>query len=295
MVTFQFGGVEAQQGVAAGGQQVGQAAQQARVVLGGDEAAFLVAGRVDDDQAVGAMARDLAPGAEDVVVPEQGAGLQPIEPVVLPPRGQCAPGHVHVDHLGRACAQRRHRKRAGVGKQVEHAQAGVLRGVALHPAAAFGHVQEQAVVLPAQHMHQVARAVFLHHMRLGHLACHGAGFALLRVAALVHPVQCGAGCQCGPARLQGLVHGGQQGVVGGFKAGEHPHGRVGVQRPAFAAGVQAAPAVEDAAGLGGQRSGGNGGEQGLHGGGAGGHRARSTARTGEASAVLSLSGRAMSS
>ena len=92
-----------------------------------------------------------------------------------------------------------------------------------------------------------------------------------------------------------LVHGGQQGVVGGFKAGEHPHGRVGVQRPAFAAGVQAAPAVEDAAGLGGQRSGGNGVEQGLHGGGAGGHRARSTARTGEASAVLSLSGRAMSS
>ena len=52
---------EAQQRMAAGRQQGGQAAQQAGVVLGGDEAALLVAGRVGDDQVVRAAADELGP------------------------------------------------------------------------------------------------------------------------------------------------------------------------------------------------------------------------------------------
>ena len=53
--------IQAQQRMAAGRQQRGQAAQQARVVLGGDEAALLVARRVGNDQVIRAAARELAP------------------------------------------------------------------------------------------------------------------------------------------------------------------------------------------------------------------------------------------
>jgi hypothetical protein len=57
----QFRRVQAHQRMPAGGQQVWQAAHQAGVILFGDEAAFLVAGRIENDQVVRAVSTDLAP------------------------------------------------------------------------------------------------------------------------------------------------------------------------------------------------------------------------------------------
>ena len=98
-VHAQLGRVQAQQGVAAGCEQVGQAAHEAGVVFGGDEAALLVAGWVHDDEAVGAAAGDLAPAAENVVRQKAGPGGDAVELVVLLANGHGAVAHVHIDHL----------------------------------------------------------------------------------------------------------------------------------------------------------------------------------------------------
>ena len=247
--------------------------QKGSFVATKDYAALLVARRVGDHQVVRPAARDLAPRAEDVVRQEARA-RQPVELVVVLPAGDGAAPHVHVHHLGRAGAQRRHREGAGVGEQVQHpgapAGGGAVRGhVARHPAAALGHVEEQAVVLPLEHVHAVARAVFGHHVRIGHATGHqprvGRALQAQRLAALLeHPVQRLPRRQLCPARLQRGAHGGQLRLGGGREARQHEDRRVGIQRPWLAPRMQAAPAVEDAPGIGRQGHGGNGVEQGLH-------------------------------
>jgi hypothetical protein len=141
--------------------------------------------------------------------------------------------------------------------------------VRAHPAPALGHVEEQAVVLAALHLHAVARAVLGHHVRLGHGAGHqvgdGAAHRPVGLSALEHPVQRLAGrdlfLPCGQRGADGLCF-----FVGGFaELGQHPHRRVPVQRPVFAAGKAAAAAVEQSLGVGAGRGLGNGVEQGLHG------------------------------
>ena len=255
--------------MAAGAQQVGQAAHQLGVVLGGHKAALLVAGWIDDDQVVGAAARDLAPAAEDVVRQKAGA-RQPVELVVVLAGGQGALGHVHVQHLARAGVQRSDGEGAGVGEQVQHLQAvavfGVLRHMRAHPAAAGGHVQEQAVVLAAQHMGAVLQAGLGDDVRLGHAAAHQARLGLgAGLAHLVDPVQRLALADLCPAREQGAVQGLQRGLVQRLEAGQHQHGGEGVQHQVLAAGVAPAAAVEQAAGIGRDFELGDGVEQGLHG------------------------------
>ena len=68
-----------------------------------------------------------------------------------------------------------------------------------------------------------------------------------------------------PAGLQRGADGGELFVGGGGEAGEDEDRRVDVERPLLAAGIQAATAVEDAAGVYRQGHGGDGVEQGLHG------------------------------
>ena len=145
------------------------------------------------------------------------------------------------------------------------------RGPLARPAAAFGHVQKQAVVLPAQHVHPVARTGLRHDVRIGNAAGHhvgvGAAGAALRLAALLKdPVQGLARRQLRPARCQRGANGGQLLVADRGKTGEHEDGRVGVQRPGLTAGMPAAAPVENALGIGCQRHGGDGVKQGLHGG-----------------------------
>ena len=99
-----------------------------------------------------------------------------------------------------------------------------------------------------------------------------AGAALGFAALLKDPVECvllPRRRNVPPARVQRCADGGELLVAGGRKAGDHEDGRVRIQRPLLAARVQAAAAVEDAAGIRGQRHGGDGIEQGLHGGGFG--------------------------
>jgi hypothetical protein len=190
--------------------------------------------------------------------------------VVLLARGQRALGHVHVHHLAGAGLQRHHRKGAGIGEQVEHLEAEAVLGVGghmgMHPAPALGHVQEQAVVLAAQHMHAVAGAGLGDHMRVGHFAGHEPGFGgRSGLAQLVDPVQGLGRGQFVPAPDQRIADGGQGIVSQRLEAGEHQHGREGVQRQVLAARMQAATAVEDALGVGGRFHPGDGVEQGLHG------------------------------
>ncbi len=259
-----------------GSEQVGQAAHEPGVVLGGDEAALLVAGRVRDDQAVGAAAGDLAPAAENVVRQKAGPVAIPLSWWFCWPMAMAPWLMSTLTHLFGPTVQCHHGKRAGVGEQVEHLEAiAVLPaglGILAHPAAAFSHVQEQAMVLAAQHMGFEARAVLGDYVRVGHLPCISRVSVRpwVRSASLRHWKTQFSGCpgaRTGPALGQGGADGGQLrfGLVGGWqKAGEHEHGRVGVQRPLLAAGVSAATAVEDALRIGGQGHGGDGAEQGLH-------------------------------
>jgi hypothetical protein len=187
--------------------------------------------------------------------------------------GERAPAHVHVDHLARPGLQRHHREGTGVGEQVQYLDAmalGAARAdVAAHPAAALGHVEKQAVVLPPADVHAVARALLGDDVRLGHAAGHGARLGARGVAAaLKDPVQRGAGRDLLPAAGERGTHGGELGLgvrPDGQEAGEHENGREGVERPVLATGVQAAPAMEDALGVGGQIHRGDGFEQGVHG------------------------------
>ncbi len=120
-----------------------------------------------------------------------------------------------------------------------------MLGVAFEPFAPVGHVQKQAVVLPAHHMHQVLGALLGHHMRLRHAAGHEAGLCFALRSALEHPVQRLAGGKDCPALRQGLVAQGQFVLAHGFEAGQDPHRRKPIQRPVLAAGVYATTAVEN--------------------------------------------------
>jgi hypothetical protein len=117
------------------------------------KAAFLEARRVHDDQAVRAGASDFSPALEEVMRQEGCATGEAVECMVLLPDRQRALAHVQIHHLPGAGLQRHHREGAGVRKQVQHLQSGVGGAMGAHPASAFGHVQEQAVVLPFQQVH----------------------------------------------------------------------------------------------------------------------------------------------
>ncbi|MPN35353.1 hypothetical protein SDC9_182851 [bioreactor metagenome] len=189
--------------------------------------------------------------------------------MVLLPDGQRAAAHVHVDDLRGTRLQRHQRERAGVGEQVEHLERtrvlSACRDVLAHPLPPGRHVEEQAVVLAAQHMHQIARAGLAHHMRLGHAAAHQFGAALAaHQPDLQHPVQRLARCDLRPARRKRIADGSDGRVVQFGKTGQHQHGRIGVERQVLAALVHAAPAVEDARGVGGAAHVRDGVEQGLH-------------------------------
>ena len=182
------------------GQQVGQAAQQAGVVLGGDEAALLVAGRVDDGQVIRPAARDLAPGAEDVVCQKTCARRQAIELVVLLPGGNGPARHVHVHHLPGACLQRHHRKGAGVGKEVEHfhprrspCRAATCVCTQRRPSAMS---RNRPWFWPRSTCTRKRAPSSVTTCGSGHAARHQPGVGLALVAALVDPVQRRAGASC---------------------------------------------------------------------------------------------------
>ena len=134
------------------------------------------------------------------------------------------------------------------------------------------------MVLALHHLHPKAGTLLGHGVQFGHAAGHQPRFtaacsAQRRTAALKDPAQPLARRQLLPARRQCRADGGQflLGGFGGFggfggrqKTGQHKDRRKSVQRPVLAAGVQPAPAVEDALRIGGQGHQGNGVEQGLH-------------------------------
>ena len=168
---------------------------------------------------------------------EAGTCHHAIELVVLLANGHRTLAHVHVHHMPCPRLHGHHRKRAGVGKQVEHFQACARLHMSAYPTTALGHVEEQAVVLPLEHMHPIAGTVFVHHVRFGHLACHEPSFGLAGVAALEHPVQRLIGCQLLPAFSQGLVRHSKFFFGHGLKTGQHPYRRKDIECPLFAAGV----------------------------------------------------------
>ena len=203
-----------------------------------------------------------------------GPGGDAVALVVLLPRSHGALPHVHIHHQPCPGLQRHHRKRAGVGKQVKHGQPTVLhrllrlvrQHMVTHPAAAFGHVEEQAVVLSLEQVHPELRALLHHHVGFRHAACHQPGVGLAFKPALVHPVERLAGRYLLPPRGQCGPHGGQFRVGGGLEAGEQKNGRKSIQRPVFTARVQTPTAVKNALGIGGQGHRGDGVEHCLHGG-----------------------------
>ena len=257
-----FRRVQTQQGTTVGAEQVGQAAQQTRPVFGGHKTAFLKARWVGDDQVVRAHAGDLAPRAEEVVAEEFRALGDAVELVVLLACGQRGVGHVDVDHRACAAEQGRDRERTGVGEQVEHLR---TLGVGTQPATAFGHVQKQPVVLAAQQVHAVLRAVFAHHVRLGDIAREHHRLAAAGLARLQHRAQRRVGCELLLTRLERL---GEHGLFFGrdlTEFGEQPHRRVPVEQPVFAAGKSATASMKQALGIAAGRGVGNGVDQGLHG------------------------------
>ena len=87
------------------------------------------------------------------------------------------------------------------------------------------------------------------------------------IAALEHPVQRLVRRNLRPALLQRRAHGGEIVIADGLETGEHQRRWIGVQRQVFAAGVQAPAPMEDALSVGREIHRGDGGEQGLQGGG----------------------------
>ncbi len=119
-----------------------------------------------------------------------------VELVVVLAGGNGTARHIDVDHLARTGLQRHHRKRAGVGKQIQHLGGVIssasrhLRGnVVMHPAPPLRHVQKQAVVLPLINLHAKLRAPLSDGVRLGHAAGHQTRIGAAPVAVLKHPVQ----------------------------------------------------------------------------------------------------------
>ena len=109
------------------------------------------------------------------------AQVMVIEPMVVAPPRQRRLRHVEVDHLLRTTGNRRHRKTAGVGKQVEHPLAGRLLA---YPAAPVAHVEEQAVVLLLPEVELVTQAVFDDHLVHARLAQQPLAGAVRQVAVL---------------------------------------------------------------------------------------------------------------
>ena len=135
-----------------------------------------------------------------------------------------------------------------------------------HPAPAFGHVQKNAVVLPAQHMGAVLQPGFGDGVRFRHAACHQPCFRFgTGLAHLVDPVQWLITTNVCPACLQCFAHCSQCSFFQRLKAGQHQHGREGIEHQMLAARVAASASVEDAAGIRGHFKLGNGVEQCLHG------------------------------
>ncbi|MNS67880.1 hypothetical protein D3C72_1011430 [compost metagenome] len=192
--------------------------------------------------------------------PELSA-CQLVEPVVLLAGGKRPLAHVDVDHLAGTCLQRRHRKGAGVGKQVQHlaaARIGLAGNVLSHPPPAGSHVQKQAMVLAAQYMHQKARAIFLHRVRIGQAALHQPGLRSPQSATLVDPDERLARVDLLPAGLQCITNGLEIATLQRSKAGQYDGRREDVERQVLAAGMQAAAAMEKALRVLAQRHGGDG-------------------------------------
>ena len=229
-VLAHFRCVQAQHHPALRGQQLGQAANDAGIVLVRHKTAFLKTGRVHHDQTVRPHAADLAPGLEQVMRQKAGPA-QTVDTVVLLPNGQRPGRHVQVDHFGGTTLQRGHRERAGIGKQVQHLLAPRLFA---QPLPASGHVQKQAVVLSAQNMHAVTRQALGHDVFLGHLPCHQPGVVSTRATLLVHPAQVMAGVQLVVALLQGLAHDVEFLFLQRLEAGQDPDRAIPVQAEVFA-------------------------------------------------------------
>ncbi len=83
----ELGRVQAHERMAAGREQFGQLAGEPRVVLGRDEAALLVARRVEHDEVRRRAAPDLSPGVEDVVRWNAARSCTPLSLVVAPAGG----------------------------------------------------------------------------------------------------------------------------------------------------------------------------------------------------------------
>ena len=149
------------------------------------------------------------------------AQVMAIEPVILAAAGQGPAGHIQIDHLGRAAGQSGHREAAGVGEQIEDAQAG---GLLAHPAAAQAHVEEQPHVLVAGEVQAELQAVLVDDV----LAHRRADQRLAgRIQAIAMLQQQAAGTAGHPHR--GLAQGGQGGAQGvqlgrgQFAKQPHPH------------------------------------------------------------------------
>ena len=169
-------------------------------------------------------------------------GRQVVQAVVLLPHGQCGLAHVQVHDLRGPALQGHHRERAGVGKQVENI---FVQCMVFQPLASDGHVEKQAVVLPAHQMNDVTCALLGHHMRLGNAARHQARFGFTRNPALEHPIERHARGQGLPAGFQSPVALGQFCIVHRFEAGQDPDGCEPVQRPLFTAAIQAASSMKN--------------------------------------------------
>jgi len=151
--------VDAGQYRAALAEQLRQAAQDLRVVLGQGKAALLEARRVDDDQVIRRRLAHLAPRLEQLVPKKPDAAqVMPVQPVIITPAGQRGLRHVEVDHLLRPTGNRCHREAAGIGEQVEHP---LVRRVLAYPAPAIAHIEEQAVVLFQAEVELVAQPVLV--------------------------------------------------------------------------------------------------------------------------------------
>lgn len=165
--------------------------------------------------------------------------------MVLLPLLQGSATHVYVDHRIRPRLLGHHRKRAGVGKQIEHFLA---PRPLFQPLPARLHIEEETGVLTLAQANGIARLSPPRPHRLR----HGAPGALRRHIALIaplyqHRLQTVALRQLDQAVDNGLL---ELLIVIGFKKSHPQHRRVQIHRHLLIAWVHATPAVKQPPGVG---------------------------------------------